>query len=321
MTVDSLYLLRREAEGETEPENGWGLADQVWESIERTCRYFTRSQHPEGYWWFELESNVTITAEYLMLLVFAGIRDEEKTAKMVRHILRQQRSDGTWAIFKGGKADISTTVEAYFALKLAGYSSEDPRLEKAGQFVLANGGLSRTRVFTKIFLALFGQYDWKSIPSVPVEINLLFSWLPFSIYSFSSWARATFVPLSVVLDGKPVKAIPDERGVPELVGNIWDDKPADSRRSIVSWKSFFLQVDKFVKLTEGSRMRLLRKRGPRSGAPVDTGTPGRDRRLGRDTARYGQLNSGAAHARLRRILRTGAKGLRSFGPVYNREGR
>ena len=237
------------------------LMDRAEAAVEKSQACFLESQHPDGYWWFELESNVTITAEYLMLMVFAGIEDREKSLKMANHILKRQRPDGTWAIYKGGKGDISTTVEAYFALKMAGYGPEDTRLAAARRFILANGGLAGTRVFTKIFLALFGQYDWKAVPSVPVEIMLLYPWFPLNIYSFSSWARATFVPLSVVLDKKPVKVIPENMGV----GELHREDPADGLRGrkepALSWKRFFGRMDRLIKATEESPVRLFRRKG------------------------------------------------------------
>ncbi len=263
MLIDNLRLLSAEAEAEAgqEPEDRRDIAERVSAAIENSRRYFLDCQHADGYWWFELESNVTITAEYLMLLTFAGVEDKEKSAKMANHILRQQRPDGTWAIYNGGKGDVSTSVEAYFALKLAGYPAEDPRLERARQSIIASGGPAETRFFTKIFLALFGQYDWKDIPSVPVEIVLLPPWFPLNIYNFSSWARATFVPLSVMLDAKPVRAVTQDRGVREL----WGRDPAGGLRRrgepVLSWKGFFAQVDKLVKATEESRVRSLRKKG------------------------------------------------------------
>ena len=261
MLIDNLRLLSAEAEAGQEPEHRRDLADRLSEAIERSHRYFIHCQHPDGNWWFELESNVTITAEYLMLLTFAGIEDKEKNTKIANHILKQQRPDGTWAIYEGGQGDVSTSVEAYFALKLAGYPAEDPRLKKARQSIIASGGLGETRFFTKIFLALFGQYDWKAIPSVPVEIVLLPPWFPLNIYNFSSWARATFVPLSVVLDAKPVRAVPEGRGVRELIAR----GPAGGWRRrgepVFSWKRFFGQLDKLVKATEESRVRSFRRKG------------------------------------------------------------
>jgi squalene-hopene/tetraprenyl-beta-curcumene cyclase len=258
--MDSLHLIHKKLIEAMEPEYGWDLADSVSEAVKKSCHYFLQNQDQDGYWWFELESNVTITAEYLMLLTFAGMEDKARNAKIARYILKHQRPDGTWAIYKGGKGDISTTVEAYFALKLAGYREDHFRLVEARRFILANGGLAKTRVFTKIFLALFGQYDWKAIPSVPVEIMLLSPRLPFSIYSFSSWARATFVPLSVVLDTKPVKAIPANRGVRELLTCDPADTSPDRRDHIFSWKRFFAQLDKLMKMIEDSPVRLFRKK-------------------------------------------------------------
>ena len=259
--MDTLHPILNRLKEEMEPEYGWDLVDRVSEAVKKTRHYFIENQDLDGYWWFELESNVTITAEYLMLLTFAGIEDEERNTRIGRYILKHQRPDGTWAIYKGGRGDISTTVEAYFALKLAGYREDHPRLVEARRFILANGGLAKTRVFTKIFLALFGQYNWKAIPSVPVEIMLLSPRFPFSVYSFSSWARATFVPLSVVLDVKPVKAIPEDRGVRELFVNDTTDAPHYVHDHVFSWKRFFIECDKLIKTIENSRMRFFRKKG------------------------------------------------------------
>ncbi|OPY67457.1 MAG: Squalene--hopene cyclase [Syntrophorhabdaceae bacterium PtaU1.Bin034] len=260
--LNDLHLFSSETSEERSPEQQQDPAERVRRAIERTRHYYIRNQHPDGYWWFELESNVTITAEYLMLLHFAGLADTERDAKIVNHILKHQRPDGTWAIHKAGKGDLSTTVEAYFALKLGGLPADDPRLVRARRFIVGSGGVAACRFFTKVFLALFGQYDWKEIPSVPLEIVLLPHWFPLNIYNFSSWARATLVPLSIVLDAKPVKAIPENRGVRELhrrpgVGNI----PRKSLGPLLSWKRFFVTLDKMIKATEESRLRSFRKKG------------------------------------------------------------
>src|SRR5271157_3642766 len=190
-----------------------GFAERVGEAIRKTQAYYIEDQNREGYWCYELESNVTITAEYLMLLHFLGLKNPGKDKKIAQHILKNQRADGTWAIHWGGKGDLSTTVEAYFALKLAGFSADDLPLRKARAFILESGGVEASRVFTKIFLALFGEFSWKGIPSIPVELNLLPAWFPINIYNFSSWARSTIVPLSAVLDRKPVRHLPDKTGV------------------------------------------------------------------------------------------------------------
>lgn len=127
-------------------------------AIERTQDFFFREQLPEGYWWAELESNVTITAEYLILFRFMGMVNPEKEQKITAYLLSKQTQEGFWTIYYGGPGDLSTTVEAYFALKLAGYPADHPAMAKARAFILGKGGIIKCRVFTKIFLALFGEF-------------------------------------------------------------------------------------------------------------------------------------------------------------------
>lgn len=260
MLLDNVRLLAGNGEEIQAYPDFHDIGERLSDAIDRTQDYFIGNQHVDGYWWFELESNVTITAEYLMLLHFAGIKDRVRDEKIANYILKQQRPDGTWAIHKNGRGDISTTVEAYFALKLAGYRDNDARLERARRFVVSAGGVTESRFFTKVFLALFGQYDWKAIPSVPVEIVLLPPWFPLNIYNFSSWARATLVPLSLVMDAKPVKVISPDRGV----GELYSHEAADDRRqrpTLFSWKGVFAALDRVIKATEESRLRRFRKKG------------------------------------------------------------
>jgi squalene-hopene/tetraprenyl-beta-curcumene cyclase len=240
---------------------GPGLIRNVHEAAERTQSYYLEQQHSDGYWWYELESNVTINAEYLMLLHFLGLKDEERDKKLARHILRRQRADGTWAKHWGGEGDVSTTVEAYFALKIAGYRADDEHMVRARDFILAKGGLEKSRVFTKIFLALFGEVDWKAVPSIPPEITLLPSWAPLNIYSFSSWARSTIVPLSVIVEHKPIMSLPPHMGVRELYMDPGKVPPMTSGNiPPFSLKKMFLALDRVIKMTEGSSVRFLKER-------------------------------------------------------------
>lgn len=241
------------------------LIDSVSAAIKRTQAYYKDEQHRDGYWWYELESNVTITSEYLMLLRFLGLRDESRDRKMALHILGKQRPDGTWSLFWGGKGDLSTTVEAYFALKLAGFSADDPPLQKARAFILENGGVESARVFTKIFLALFGEYEWKAIPSIPVEINLLPSWFPMNIYRFSSWARSTIVPLSIILGLKPVRPVSGSEGIRELYRQPDKVPPLTTvKLSPLSWKRVFIALDRLIKAMETFPVRPLKERALKS---------------------------------------------------------
>ena len=136
-------------------------------------------QHPDGWWKGELETNVTMDAEDLLLREFLGIRDAASTGRSAAWIRSQQRGDGTWSKFYGGPGDLSTTIEAYVALRLAG---DDPeRGAHAGRrraFVREAGGLEQARVFTHIWLALFGAWPWERVPALPPEMMFLPPWVP-----------------------------------------------------------------------------------------------------------------------------------------------
>ncbi len=165
-------------------------------------------QHAEGWWKGELETNVTMDAEDLLLRHILGIRTDAQTARAAIWIRSQQRADGTWANFAGGPADLSTTVEAYVALRLAGDDIEAPHLSKAAQYIRDEGGLEATRVFTRIWLAMVGQWSWDELPSLPPELIFLPPWFPLNVYDFGCWARQTIVPLTIVSVLRPVYPLP-----------------------------------------------------------------------------------------------------------------
>src|ERR687886_2132207 len=107
-------------------------------------------QRPDGHWCGELESNVTMTAQHLFWHHFLGLRTPELDRKIANELLARRRDDGTWANWWEGPADLSTTIEAYAALKLAGVDPGTPSRE----YIQRQGGIPRARVFTKCFLAL-----------------------------------------------------------------------------------------------------------------------------------------------------------------------
>ena len=182
---------------------------QIEAAIRKSSDYFFRVQYPEGYWWAELESNVTITSEYVMLTRLLGIPIAEKRSGIVKYLLRHQNENGSWGLYYGDGGELSTTIEAYFALKLLGEDPGSEPLAKARAFILQHGGIEASRVFTKIWLAQFDQYDWHKVPSMPVELVLLPPEFYFNVYEFSSWARGTAVPLSIVLCIRPKFRLPD----------------------------------------------------------------------------------------------------------------
>ncbi len=228
--------------------------------IERSRDYLLSRQYPEGYWVEELESNSTITAELIFFMHITGRLDPVKQEKFAKDLLKKQRTDGSWTLYYGGPCDINSTVECYLALKMAGYSADHPALVKAREAVFANGGIKKTRVFTKIFLAMFGQISWEVPPAVPVEFVLFPNWLPINIYEISSWSRGTVVPLSVVCAHQPVHALEPEQGIQELFTE--NDRDLDFHPDghlFSSWRNFFIYNDRFVKFIGQSPWKPWRK--------------------------------------------------------------
>jgi squalene-hopene/tetraprenyl-beta-curcumene cyclase len=176
-------------------------------ALERACEHLLSLQNGAGWWQGELQTNVTMDAEDMLLREFIGVRLPDETERSAAWIRSQQREDGTWANFQGGPGELSTTIEAYWALRLAGDPAESEHMRRAAAFVRAQGGIERARVFTHVWLALFGLWSWEEVPALPPEIVLLGGWAPLNVYDFACWARQTIVALSLVKAHRPVRAL------------------------------------------------------------------------------------------------------------------
>ena len=173
-------------------------------------------QKPDGHWVFELEADATIPAEYIMLGHYLDEIDVELERKICVYLRRIQNPDGGWPLFYRGETDVSATVKAYYALKLAGDSPEAPHMARARQQILAHGGAAKSNVFTRMALALFGQVPWRAVPVMPVEILLFPRWFAFHLDKVSYWSRTVVVPLLVLTALHPRARNPRNVGVREL---------------------------------------------------------------------------------------------------------
>jgi squalene-hopene/tetraprenyl-beta-curcumene cyclase len=176
----------------------------------------TGLQTREGFWVFELEADSTIPAEYILMLHFLGECEPALEKKIAVYLRSRQAAHGGWPLYQGGAFDISCSVKAYYALKLAGDNPDAPHMVRARKAILAHGGAARANVFTRITLALFGQVPWRAVPYIPVEIMLLPRWFPFHLDKVSYWSRTVMVPLFILCTLKPRAQNPRQLGVAEL---------------------------------------------------------------------------------------------------------
>ncbi|WP_372476623.1 squalene--hopene cyclase [Pseudonocardia terrae] len=243
----------------TAPETGTTEAGDARRTLEKAVGFLRSIQHERGWWQGDLETNVTMDAEDLLMREFLGIRTARETEEAARWIRSQQRSDGTWATFAGGPGDLSTTVEAWVALRLAGDDPAAEHMRAAEKFVQAEGGIERSRVFTRIWLALFGLWSWDDLPNMPPELIFLPRWFPLNVYDWSCWARQTVVPLTIVATLRPTRPLPFE--VDELRSGAAPE-PFDAPWT---WAGTFQRLDvglhAYARRPIGPLRRLAMRRG------------------------------------------------------------
>ncbi len=226
------------------------------EAVKAAVRWLDAHQEPEGFWVGMIETNCCMEAEWLMASHILGIKLPMEDG-LVRAILKGQRPDGAWETYPGATGgDINSTVESYVALRLKGLSPSDPVMTKARNWILQNGGLRKVRVFTRYWLAMLGIWPWQATPNVPPEVIRFPRWFPFNIYNFAQWARATFVPLTVISARRAVFPLPCGR-LDELFPDGYENfdfytpvKDAD----FLSLEWIFLKVDRILHALQNARL-------------------------------------------------------------------
>jgi squalene-hopene/tetraprenyl-beta-curcumene cyclase len=222
----------------------------------RTC--LLERQAADGHWVGELQGDTILESEYILLMAFLGREGEERVRKAARYLLAQQTPEGGWNNYPDGPADLSVSVKAYFALKLAGHEAEQPYMRRACAVIRSLGGAACCNSFTQFYLALLGQFPYANCPAVPPEMMLLPRWAYFNIYAMSSWTRTIVIPLSIFYAHKPVRRLPPELGIAELFLEPpetprWPHPPT---RRWVSWTNLFLLLDQLIK-----KLELAARRG------------------------------------------------------------
>ncbi|MBI2831362.1 MAG: squalene--hopene cyclase [Chloroflexi bacterium] len=226
---------------------------EVERAISITRDYLLKIQNSDGYWVGELEADPSVSAGYIPLMYFlTGKVDPQRARKILNHVKNKQKEDGSWSCYFGGPGNLNATIQTYFAMKLAGISPEEPFMRQARKFILTHGGLTHADVLTKIWLAVYGQFDWRKTPTVPPETIFLPNWFYFNIYEFASWSRATILALMVISTTKPVCQVPEYARVPELYVEAEDrrDLPLGIAKHLFSRESLYLWFDNLFKIYE-----------------------------------------------------------------------
>jgi squalene-hopene/tetraprenyl-beta-curcumene cyclase len=230
--------------------------------IESATAALLKLKRPDGHWVFELEADATIAAEYIVLRHFLGESNPALESKIAIYLRRLQAPHGGWALFHGGAFNISASVKAYLALKLAGEDPESAHMRRACEAILAHGGAGTTNVFTRILLALFGVISWAAVPIIPVEIVFLPRWFPFHLSRVSYWSRTVLVPLLVLQALKPLARNPRGVRIDELFpgrrprARRWAMAPHQSRSRF----AIFAAIDAVLRLVEPLMPRRIRRR-------------------------------------------------------------
>ena len=241
--------------------------DLRFSELERAIQHAANAllvlQHPDGYWCFELEADCTIPADYILMMHYMNEIDEQLERKLASYLRERQGRDGGWPLYYGGNAEISCSVKAYYALKLAGDNPDLPHMAKARETILGLGGASRANVFTRIALAMFEQVPWRAVPFLPVECMLLPRWFPFHLFKVSYWSRTVMVPLFVLYTFKARARNPKQVSIRELfVTDPWQETryfPIRSalNRALLILDRLGLRLSTWI--PQGLRQRAIKK--------------------------------------------------------------
>ena len=236
----------------------------------RAANYLAGLQQRDGHWCAELTADTTLESDYILfqLWLYPPVEGKWQPAtrplidKAAAAILERQLPDGGLNIYVHGPSEVSASVKAYFALKLAGIAVDDSRMARLRARILELGGIQAANSYVKVNLSLFDLYPRQYCPSIPPEIVLL----PLQfLYQMSSWTRAIAVSLSIVHSANPRRPVPEGFHLDELwLPGVSPAFRRDSRH--FTWHNTFLAVDSLLKWWERSGIRSVRRKAVQKAA-------------------------------------------------------
>jgi len=235
--------------------------EEVDALVSEAAELLTTRQREDGHILYDLEADATIASEYIMLEHFLDMIDAPRQAEYAQYIRGLQGAHGGWPLFYNGDFNMSASVKAYFALKLAGDSVDAEHMVRAREVILSHGGAAQSNVFTLYALALFGEVPWHAVPVMPIELMLMPRWFPISLWRMAYWSRTVIAPLLIVATVKPMARNPHGVRIQELFTRPplevtgWLRNPTGSLLG-----KFFIGLDKVLRVVEPHFPKALRKR-------------------------------------------------------------
>ncbi len=246
------------------PQLGHSLKSAAATAARRSVDYLSSVQRPDGHWCALLTADSTLESDFILFQLWLhapvnGVWEPEsgpQVDKAVRTILDKQLPDGGFNIYLDGPSEISASVKAYFALKVAGIPAADERMTRLRDRILALGGIQAANSYVKVNLSLFDLYPREFCPAIPPEIALL----PFNLmYQMSSWTRTIVMPLAITHSSNPRRPVPAGFTLEEL----WLPGAGAAFRNedgFFSWRNFFLKFDLALKWWERHGSKALRRK-------------------------------------------------------------
>jgi squalene-hopene/tetraprenyl-beta-curcumene cyclase len=235
--------------------------DALQQAIQKSQDHLLNLQFKDGYWMGELMVDTTIVSDMICYYHWDNKVNPQWQQKAVNHLLANQLPDGGWNLYHGGPAEVNATIKAYLALKLAGVPVTDPRMLKAREIALRMGGVPRMNTFSKLYLALLGLFPWDYVPTIPCEVILIGKWFHVNFWEMSSWTRAMLVPLAIINHFTPTRPLNPSVTLDELYPEGLHERdlalPPDPEG--LTWRNFFLWLDRLHKFVENYRLRPFRK--------------------------------------------------------------
>lgn len=175
------------------------MRHQVHAEMNRIVNQFIRDQSDDGSWQYPFETGIGTDCHMIILLRTLEINDEAFIKELVERIAGKQKKDGSWGLFYDeGKGNLTSTVEAYYALLYSGYRDRDDLdIQAARRFILANGGATEVHMFFKILLALTGQCEWPPFP-IKIEVLLIPDSFPINLFDISVYGRTNIIPFLIL---------------------------------------------------------------------------------------------------------------------------